>query len=101
MTPNQTQGIGHQKYHTHVHCRTTSPKFLSVSLYNHFQDIAHFRIFPLSPMLKFQSATKIFNFWQIAKTFITLHSLMTALYIMKFGSDQIKPVGGAFPFKVP
>ncbi len=31
-----------------------------------FQDIAHYRIFPLTPMLKFQSATIFFNFWQIA-----------------------------------
>ncbi len=34
MTPNQTQGIGHQKYPTYVHCSTPSPKFSSVSLYD-------------------------------------------------------------------
>ena len=34
MTPNQTQGIGHQKYITYVHCRTPSPNRLSVLLYD-------------------------------------------------------------------
>ncbi len=34
MTPNQTQGIRHQKYPTYVHCSTPSPKFSFVSLYD-------------------------------------------------------------------
>ena len=36
---------------------------------------------------------KIFNFWQIAKTFITFYSSITTLYIIKFGSDRMKIVG--------
>ena len=60
----KTQGIGHQKYATDVHCSTPSPKCLSVLLYDQpsFQDIAHFRIFPLTSMLKFQRATKFVFF---------------------------------------
>ena len=50
------------------------------STISRIQDIAHFMIFPFTPMLKFQSATKsadhqfstVFNsIWQIAKTYIT------------------------------
>ena len=64
------------------------PNFRSFrSTISRFQDIAHFRILPLTPMLKVQSATFFFNFWQISKTFITLYSLMTALFIIKLGSD--------------
>ena len=36
----------------------------------------------------------MFNFWQIAKNIHTLYTLMTALFIIKFGSDWIKSVGG-------
>ena len=90
ITLNQTQGIDHQKYPTYVHCSSLSPKFSSIrSAISRFQDIAHFRIIPLTPMLKFQSATKFLIFWHIAKTVITLHSPITALFITKFGSDRI------------
>ena len=34
MTPNQTQGIGHQEYPTYMHCKTLRPKFSSVLLYD-------------------------------------------------------------------
>ncbi len=40
------------------------------STISRFQDIAHFRIFPLTPMLKFQSVTIFFYFWQMAKKVI-------------------------------
>ena len=63
------------------------------SMISRFQNIAHFTIFSLTPMLKFQSATKS-SFWQIAKTFKTLDSLIAALLIIKFGPDRIKSVGG-------
>ena len=85
MTANQTQGIGHQKYPTYMYCSTyLSPKLLSVSLYD---QLAVFEIFgmlgfPLTPMLKFKSDTKLFIFWQIAKISITLHSPMTAVFII-------------------
>ena len=55
-----------------------------------FKILHIFWIFPLTPMLKFQSATFFFNFWQIAKTFITLYSLMNALFIINFGSHWHK-----------
>ncbi len=73
MTPNQTQGIGYQST---LHMYTVVPRVPNFrpfrSMVSRFQDIAHFRIFPLTPTLKFQSVTILFfNFWQIAKTFIT------------------------------
>ena len=40
------------------------------STISRFQDIAHFRIFQLNPMLKYQSATKFLIFEKIAQTFI-------------------------------
>ena len=49
---------------------------------------------PYGPVLKNVKCHKSFNFWQIAKTFITFYSPMTNLYIIKFGSDQMKIVGG-------
>ncbi len=62
ITPNQTQGIGHQKYQypTYVHCWTPPPpQFSSVSLYKQlFARYFTFQVFPLTPMLKFQSGTK-------------------------------------------
>ena len=45
-------------------------------------------------VLKISKCHKKFNFWQSAKTFITCYSLMTSLLIIKFGSDQMKIVGG-------
>ena len=32
-------------------------------------------------------------FWQMAKNFVTLYSLMSILFIIKFGSNGIKTVG--------
>ena len=54
-----------------------------------FQDIAHFRIFPLTPMLKFQSAINRLPIYTI-----TFHSLMTTLFSVKFGSDRMKNGAG-------
>ena len=56
--PKQIQGIGHQKHPIYVHCSTLSPKFSPVSLYDQpFFETFHILGFPLTPMLKFQSAT--------------------------------------------
>ncbi len=60
------------------------------------QDIAHFRIFPLTHMLIFQSAIKFFNFGRLPIYTITFYSLMTTLFIIKFGSDRMKTGGVAF-----
>ena len=88
MTPNQTQAIGHKKYPTWV------SKFSTASFYDlPFSKYSTSQVFPLTPILKFQSAPK-FYFWQIAKISITLHSPVTALFILKFGSDRIKTLGG-------
>ncbi len=59
MTPDRTQRIRH-KSTLYVHLvGPWVPSFHTFcSIIIHFQDIAHFRIFPLTPMLKFQSATK-------------------------------------------
>ena len=51
--------------------------------------------FPIDSHVKISKCHQIFNFWQIAKISMALHSLMTALFIIKFGSHQIKAVGGA------
>ena len=54
---------------------------------------------PYGPVLtKISKCHKIFNFWQIAKSFITFYSPMTSLCIIKFGSDQMKTEGVAFCF---
>ncbi len=52
-------------------------------------------------MLKFQSATKILNFWQIAKTFIIFNSPLTILFMIRFGLDWVKIVGVAFEIFAP
>ena len=95
INPNQAQGIGHQKYPTYVYCRTPSPKFSSVSLYNPlFSRYCTFYDFPIVSHVKISKCHKIFNRWHIGKTFITLYFHIAALLIMKFGSDWIKSVGG-------
>ena len=46
---------------------------------------------PYVPVLKtISNFYEIFNFWQIAKRFITFYSSMTILFIVKFGLDQMK-----------
>ncbi len=46
-------------------------------------------------MLKFRSATKFLFFWQIPKISITVYTpIMTAVFIITFGLDQMKTVGG-------
>ena len=92
--PNQIEGIGHQKYPTYVHSSTPSPNFRFALRSAVFKILHAFTIFPLTPMLKFQSATKFLISWQIAKAFITLYSLMATLLIIKLGSDQMKTVEG-------
>ena len=59
----------HEKYPTHVHCSSPSPKFPFVSLYDQpFSRYSTFQVFPLTPMLKLQSAIKIL-IWQIANIY--------------------------------
>ena len=67
-----TQYIGQQVPNFHPFRSTIS----------HFQDIAHFGIFPLTPMLKFQSATDFLIFGRSPKH-ITLHSFI-ALFIIYY-----------------
>ena len=49
-------------------------------------------------LTKISKCHNFFNFWQIAKTFITFYSPMTGLFIIKFGSDQMKIVIGVLVF---
>ncbi len=57
MTPNQTQGAGIKST---LHMCTVVPRLPTFRLFHstisRFQDIAHFRIFPLTLLLKFQGA---------------------------------------------
>ena len=63
-----------------MHCSTPSPKFHPFRYtISRFQDIAHFRIFPLTPRLKFQSDIKILNFGRSAniyQNFLLLHDYL-------------------------
>ncbi len=54
-----------------------------------FQDIPHFRIFPLTPILKFQNAT-YFNTGPIAKKSNSPYSTMVDYVLIKFGWDHMK-----------
>ncbi len=59
MIPNRTQAIEYEKYPTYVDPRTPSrvPNFrLLCSAIRGFQDLPYLSIFPLTQMLKFQSA---------------------------------------------
>ena len=94
MTPNQTQGIRHQKYLTYVHCSTPSPKFSSVSLYDQPSLRYSTLRFPIDSYVKISKCHKFFNVWQIVKIPITLYSPTTAVFIVKFGPDQMKTVRG-------
>ncbi len=61
------------------------PKFHPFrSTASRFQDIVHFIIFPLNPMLKCQSITNCFKLVPIAKKSNTLHSPIVANALMKF-----------------
>ena len=74
--------------------RTASPKFSSVSFYDHpFSRYCTFQDFLIASHVKISKCHKIFILGQIPKTFITLHSLIPALFIIKFGSYQIQTVG--------
>ncbi len=60
MTPNQTQGIGHQKYPTYVYCSTPSPKFSSNWLYDQlFSRYCTFQDFPIDSYVKIPKSYKI------------------------------------------
>ncbi len=103
--PNQTQGIGHQKYPTYVHCSSPSPKFSSTI--SRCWDIPNFR-FPIDSYIKISKCHIFFLIWgqitNISIISITLYFPMTAVFIIKFGPDQIKTIGVAFcnkNFKVP
>ncbi len=58
---------------------------------NTFQDIAHFMIFPLNSILKFQSATYFLKLGWLPKR---LYSTMVVNGLMKIDWRWVKPVGG-------
>ena len=93
MTLNQTQATGHEKYPIYVHCSSQSPKcFVRFALRSAVFEIFRNLGFQLTLMLKLQ----FFIFGQITKIAITLYSPMTAVFIIKFGSDRMKTGGVAF-----
>ncbi len=62
MTPNWTQESGMKSNPYKQFLRPWVPNFHPFHCTtSHFKDFAHFRIFPLTPMLKFQSATIFFK----------------------------------------
>ncbi len=63
------------------------------STISRFSDIPHFR-FPIDSYVKISNCHKIFKFWQIAKISKFLYSPVTAVFIIKFGPDRMKTVGG-------
>ncbi len=79
-----------------VHIGPRVPNFHPFrSTISHLQDIAHFTIFPLTAMSKFQSATIYFlAVCEKMYNFIFCHD---CLIYNKFGSDRLKTVGIAFP----
>ena len=57
-----------------MHCSTTSPKFLPVSLYDPpFSRYSTFYVFPLTHMLKFQSATIFLKLGRLPRKVIFHH----------------------------
>ena len=96
MTPNQTQGIGHQKYISHM-C-TIGPRvpnfhpFCSTIIA--FFKIFHILGFPIDSHVKMSKCHKICKTWPIAKKSDSLYSTMVANVLIKFGWHWIKTVGG-------
>ena len=64
--------------------------FVSTSSRTAVYKISHILGFPLDSHVKISKCHKIFIFWQLANSFINLHSTMTALFVIKFGSDRVK-----------
>ncbi len=97
MTRNWTQENQDKESTLHTHfLRSRGPNFhLFRSMISSFQEIVHFRIFPLTPMLTFQSATIFFTKWPIVKKSNHLYSTMAASILIKFGWDLMKTVGVA------
>ncbi len=101
MTPNQTQGIGHQTYPAYVNCATPSPQiFVRFVLRLAVFEIFYILDFSIDSHVK--SATKflfiylfiyLYYFFADRQNIHTLHSSMTALFINKFDSDRMKTVG--------
>ncbi len=68
----------------------------------HFEDLlllhSHKAIMLVSSDKKVKKNVKapgpLVNFWQITPKIVTLYSILIALFIIKFGSDRIKSVGG-------
>ncbi len=93
MTGNQTQGIGHQKCPTYVHCINPSPKFCpfrsTISLFETF----HILGFPLTPILKFQSATIFLKLGRLPRKVTACIAPWCPHVLIKFGWYEMKTVG--------
>ncbi len=81
----------------YVHCSTPSPTFSSVSLYGQpFARYCTFQDFPIDSHVKISKCHFFFNFGRspIYTCTTTFYSVMTTLFIIKFGSDGMKTGGG-------
>ena len=86
MTPNQTQGFGHQKYLSYMQYSTPSPKFSSVLLYDQpFSRYSAFQVFLLTPMLKSQSATNFLKLGPLSRKVIACILSWQPNVLIKFG----------------
>ena len=91
---NQASKVPYLYHRLYVHSSTPSPNFCPFRpTISHFQDIAHFGI--LTPMLKFKSALKVLNFGRSPIYSINFYSIVTTLFIIKFGSDRMKTRGSS------
>ena len=85
MTPNTTQRIKFEKYRIHF-LGPRVPNFHPFHyMISHFQDIAHFKIFLLTSMLNFHSATKFSKLGKLQKKSNNLCSPMVANVLVMFG----------------
>ncbi len=93
MTPNQSQGIGHQRYPSCMNCSTLSPNFLLASpTISRFWDISHLG-FTIDSHVKISKCHKFCKTWLISKASNSLHSPMVNNVLIKFGWDPMKTVG--------
>ncbi len=91
----QTQGSG-IKSTVHIICSVVPrvPNFRPFhSTVKHLRDIPHFR-FAIDPNVKNSKFHKMFIYFLADRQNSHLYSPMTAVFIIKFGPDQMKTVGG-------
>ena len=99
MTPNQTQGIGHQKQLSTITSICAlwyleSQIFIRFTLRSAIFEIFHILGSPFIPIIKISKCHKIFKTWLIAKKSNSLYFTMVANVLIKFGWHWMKTLGG-------